>query len=688
MDENMLLECTHLLSTLYGPDAEFREGQYEAIEATMRSKRTLVVQKTGWGKSLVYFMCTKLLRARGKGTTLVVSPLLTLMENQSDAATALGLSCDCLNSTTRDRRGDILERAARDELDLIFVTPETLFNQDVQVGLASISIGLFVVDEAHCISDWGHDFRLDYGNLHRVIDNLPSSIPVLATTATANDRVVEDVRKQLGGDAAIIRGPLTRESLAIQVLPRQTRAERYAWILDTLDKLPSSGIIYCLTRRDCDYLCDFLEKNGVAARSYYSRGGDDEALNREAEALFQNNEIKVLVATIKLGMGYDKGDIGFVIHYQLPSNIVSYYQQIGRAGRNIPRAYAILMHGSEDDQITDYFIDTAFPSEREARAVISELRKQNGQSFGMLQAHVNMRRNRLVKALDFLVNERCVVKDKTLYRLTPNPFHYQREHYDKITAIRKSEHKRLVDLLSTASCYSEHIVKSLDDPDAHPCGTCANCLGHPLFPERCSPESLEKANKYIDGTVLTIEPRKIWAAQMDGTTKIEHQNEQGLCLSRYGEAGFGKLVKDGKYSGAGLFCDELVGKSASVLRPLVAKESIEALTCVPSLRSGIVMDFSKRLAANLGIPFVALLSKKPSQPQKEMENSSHQCQNALNSFGFVDTIESPGVPKRLLLVDDIVDSRWTLTVCGYLLMKNGCEKVYPFALADSSQGGD
>ncbi len=271
-DPDIFAKSTAVIQSLYGPNASFRDGQYEAIEATVTRNRTLVVQRTGWGKSLVYFVCTRLMRGQNRGVTIVVSPLLVLMENQIEAAEKMGLRCDVLNSTTRDRRLDILRSLEQDALDLVLVTPETLFSEDVQSRLKNIKIGLSVIDEAHCISDWGHDFRLEYGRLKTILSQLPANVPVLATTATANDRVVADLQCQLGKEVFVSRGPLTRDSLYIQVLHKPGKIERYAWILENLPELPGSGIIYCLTQRDCDYLADFLTSNGISAAAYYARG--------------------------------------------------------------------------------------------------------------------------------------------------------------------------------------------------------------------------------------------------------------------------------------------------------------------------------------------------------------------------------------------------------------------------------
>lgn len=408
-------KSTEILKSIYGSNASFRDGQYEAIEATMTNNRTLVVQRTGWGKSLVYFVCTKLMREQKRGVTMIVSPLLTLMENQIDAAQKIGLRCNVLNSTVKDMRDEILTSLEKDELDLILVTPESLFSDDVQRRLKNIRIGLFVIDEAHCISDWGHDFRLEYGKLKTIIQQLPTNVPILATTATANDRVVADLRSQLGNNVFVSRGPLTRESLYIQVLNKPDKIERYAWILENIPKLKGSGIIYCLTQRDCDYLADFLKKNCISAAAYYSRSGEDgNNINHEIEENFRNNKLKVIVATIKLGMGYDKGDIAFVIHYQMPQNIVSYYQQIGRAGRNLDRAYIFLLYGKEDEEILNYFIDTAFPTEQETESIVQYIGSKDGVKESEIISALNIRSARIKKALSFLQNDGFIRKEKVI----------------------------------------------------------------------------------------------------------------------------------------------------------------------------------------------------------------------------------------------------------------------------------
>ena len=680
-------KATEILRSLYGSMATFRDGQYEAIEATMTQNRTLVVQRTGWGKSLVYFICTKLMREQKRGVTMVVSPLLVLMENQIEAAETMGLRCNVLNSTTKDRRTEILQALERDELDLILVTPETLFSDEVQEKLKNIRIGLFVIDEAHCISDWGHDFRLEYGRLKTIIQQIPGTVPILATTATANDRVVADLQAQLGDRVFVSRGPLTRDSLYLQILNKPGKIERYAWILETLPKLPGSGIIYCLTQRDCDYLADFLKQNGIAAEAYYSRSTKEgEELNREVEERFRKNQLKVIVATIKLGMGYDKGDIAFVIHYQMPQNVVSYYQQIGRAGRNIDKAYIFLMYGKEDEDILNYFINTAFPTESETACLVNLIGDHDGIKIGQIRSAMNIRNGRIDKALAFLLNDGFVRKEKSAYYLTPKRFVYDRNHYDAVTSIRRQEMEQMKQLVKTKECYSRYIVSCLDDKTAANCGHCTNCTGKELYPSEVSAQATHVAEAYINKLIIPIEPRKQWVySAVTQQKRIAHINQPGFCISKYGDAGYGELVKQGKYSKEKRFCDELVGKSAQMLRPFVKEHGITHICPVPSLRSDLVHDFAVRLSESLKLEFVELLNKSSARQQKEMENSAYQCANAYQSFAVKEDI---CIPLNILLVDDMVDSRWTFTVCGYRLMEAGAEKIYPFALADSGNRED
>lgn len=347
-----------LLRQMLGPDAEFRPGQWEAVDKLVAQRgRVLVVQRTGWGKSLVYFLATRLLRDQGAGPTLLISPLLALMRNQIEMAECIGIHAATMNSSNREEWHAVENALAADACDLLLISPERLTNPRFQSLLPKIAgrVGLFVVDEAHCISDWGHDFRPDYRRIIRIVRNLPEGVPVLGTTATANDRVIADVQSQLGVGLSVLRGPLARPSLRLQNIQLADQSERLAWLAEYLPRFPGTGIIYCLTIADTERVTKWLQQKGFRVKAYHA--GNDANIDRvELEQALLNNEIKALVATVALGMGFDKPDLGFVIHFQRPGSVVAYYQQVGRAGRAVGRAYGILLNGREDDEIQDYFI--------------------------------------------------------------------------------------------------------------------------------------------------------------------------------------------------------------------------------------------------------------------------------------------------------------------------------------------
>ena len=403
------------LRTLVGPHADFRDGQRIAIEALVDGrKRVLCVQRTGWGKSAVYFVATTLLRAQGKGPTLLVSPLLALMRNQIEQATRGGIRAATINSDNKDTWQEIAGALTDDNVDILLVSPERFanpeFRRDVLPEIAA-RVGLFVIDEAHCISDWGHDFRPDYRRLARVLDLLPADVPVLCTTATANNRVVDDIVSQLGDDLVLIRGPLERESLALDVVHLPSQAQRLAWLVDALPRMDGCGIIYTLTVRDAALVAGWLEHNGIAAAAYF--GAEESEAKQAIESRLENNELKAVVATSALSMGYDKPDLGFVVHFQSPGSVVAYYQQVGRAGRALDRAVGVLLAGHEDAQIQDWFINTAFPTREHAEATVRLLDDAGGPvSVRAIEAEVNLGRTRLTNMLKQLEVDGAIERDK------------------------------------------------------------------------------------------------------------------------------------------------------------------------------------------------------------------------------------------------------------------------------------
>ncbi|EIZ77980.1 ATP-dependent DNA helicase RecQ [Novosphingobium sp. Rr 2-17] len=675
--------------------AEFMDGQWEAIDAIANERqRVLLVQRTGWGKSMVYFLSTRLLRDAGAGTTLIISPLLALMRNQIAAAERLGLSAATINSTNPDDWQAIMQLVRADEVDLLLISPERLENQTfLDECLLPIAdrIEFVVIDEAHCISDWGHDFRPSYRRINRLLRQLPENIAVLATTATANDRVVDDVLEQLGDDTVLQRGPLMRQSIALQTLNLPDRASRMAWLVQALPEIDGSGIIYTSTIRDATSLTAWLQGRGIVAEAYYGSLGQGDATVREGlEEQLLNNEIKVLVSTNALGMGFDKPDLSFVIHFQAPQSIVHYYQQVGRAGRGISDAFGILMSGEEDDEINRYFINGAYPRERDMDAVIDQLEEaDNGLSVTELLETVNMRQGQLEKVLKLLAVREppTVLKEGSRWYRTANPIADDRDHVQNVAALRVAEWEKVQEYTASDTCLMEFLGNELDDPAAAACGQCEVCVGAPRIDIQLDPHIVRAALRFIKRSEVPIEPRKQWKSGAfptygwQGNIPAALRNEKGRALGIWRDSGWGPLIEEGK--DAGHFSDELVEACVEMLARWEPDPAPTWVTCVPSLRSpGLVPDFTQRLAEALGLSFrPAIVKVQETKRQRKMMNAWQQAHNLDGAF---DAVEDEVEEGPVLLVDDVIDSGWSMTVAGALLREAGSGPVFPLALALAS----
>jgi ATP-dependent DNA helicase RecQ len=604
---------------------EFRVGQWEAIDSLVNhKKRLLVVQRTGWGKSLVYFIATRILRSRGAGPTLIVSPLLALMRNQIQAADRLGIKALTINSTNKEDWPRLSKEILDNQADVILVSPERLANDEfVSEVLIPVSdrIGLLVVDEAHCISDWGHDFRPDYRRLVRVLQYMPKNISILGTTATANNRVLDDIVAQLG-DLEISRGGLMRETLELQALRLPDQASRLAWLAEYVPTMPGTGIIYTLTKRDTVIVAGWLKNNRIDAHAYYSGIEDDAFENSNVyrehlETLLMENKIKVLVATTALGMGYDKPDLGFVVHFQAPGSVVAYYQQVGRAGRAIDRAFGILLSGREDDDILEYFRDEAFPDERLVNVILEALANSDGLTVNKLQEVVNLRKGQIEKVLKFLSVEKHspVFKRGSAWERTAVTYRMDHEHIVRLTQQRVQEWEEVKAYFDAKECLMVFLARSLDDKTTRPCGKCVNCIGRPLLNVKCDIELEKNAQRFLRNSEMPLKCKiKIQANAFPvygfkGNMPSELRAEQGRVLSRWGDAGWGRIVADNKHDG--FFCDELV----SAVHEMFVKRwnpdiNPEWVTCVPSFNHPkLVPDVSARLAKRLKIPFLPVVVK-------------------------------------------------------------------------------
>ena len=680
------------LRALAGEGAVLREDQWTAIDALVTGRRrALVVQRTGWGKSAVYFVATALLRADGAGPTVIVSPLLALMRNQIAAAQRAGIRAVTVNSSNVDDWHQVYDAVGRGEVDVLLVSPERLNNpgfRDAVLPSLAATAGLLVVDEAHCISDWGHDFRPDYRRIRTLLTELPSGTPVLATTATANGRVVADVAEQLatgaGGEAVVLRGVLERESLHLNVLSLPSAAHRWAWLADHLAELPGSGIVYTLTVAATDELASFLRSRGIAAASYSGR--TDDAERRVAEDDLLGNRIKVLVATSALGMGFDKPDLGFVVHLGAPQSPIAYYQQVGRAGRGVQRAEVVLLPGAEDEAIWRYFASLGFPAEEQVRQVLATL-SDKPMSTAALEAHVDLRRTRLETMLKVLDVDGAVHRVQGGWTATGQPWAYDADRYARVAADRSAEQQAMRDYAATESCRMLFLRRQLDDPEvldatAQPCGRCDRCTGRSL-PADVSPEALAAAQAALGRPGVEVEPRKMWPtglSEVKGRIPAEQQASSGRALGRLSDVGWGTRLRGLLAGPDGPVPDDVLGAVVQVLTGWGWETRPTAVVAVPSrARPVLVASLAERLAAVGRLPLLGTLDLVRDTPPGGRSNSAQRLRAVRGAFAVPAGWSLEGGP--VLLVDDVVDSGWTLTEAARVLREAGAGEVLPLVLA-------
>ncbi len=701
--------ATAILADLTGrPDAAFHPGQYEAIEALVADRRrALVVQRTGWGKSAVYFIAALLRRREGAGPALIVSPLLALMRDQVRAAERAGVRAAAINSANVAEWRDIEQLLDDDAVDVLFVSPERLVNprfRAEQLPRLVASLGLLVIDEAHCISDWGHDFRPDYRRIRDLIGELGDGVPVLATTATANQRVVDDVAEQLGTggrDVFTLRGALARDSLRLGVLELGTAHRRLAWLAEHLDALPGSGIVYCLTVSAAEDAATFLAGAGHRVLPYTGR--TDAAERQAAEEALQANTVKALVATSALGMGFDKPDLGFVVHIGAPSSPVAYYQQVGRAGRATDRADVLLLPGVEDRDIWHWFATNAMPTQARADAVLGALAEADRPlSVPALEARVDLRRGPLELLLKVLAVDGAVEYVAGGWISTGRPWAYDAERYERIAAARVAEQNAMLAYETLNDCRMAFLTRQLDDPHAAPCGRCDACAG-PWYPTEVTVATTRTASESLDRVGVPLAPRALWPSGLDrldvradgaavsGRIPAAEQASEGRVVARLTDLGWGGPLRE-------LFATDADGRPVDAevpaelgracLRVLKAwgwAERPAAVVWVPSLsRPRLVESLATGIATAGRLPLLGPLALSPDAGAgRGASNSAYRVRDLWERFEIPDELRARLRELRgpVLLVDDLADSRWTMTVAARLLRRAGTDAVLPFALA-------
>ena len=690
-------EAERCLRALAGEHARLREDQWTAIRAlVVERRRALVVQRTGWGKSAVYFVATRLIRERGAGPTVIVSPLLALMRNQIEAADRAGIHARTINSANTDEWEQVFAEVDAGKVDVLLVSPERLNNPDFRdfvLPRLAAGAGLVVVDEAHCISDWGHDFRPDYRRLRTLLAELPPGIPVLATTATANARVTQDVADQLDphGDALVLRGPLERESLRLAVVRLPVAEQRLAWLADRLAELPGSGIIYTLTVAAAHEVAGLLRERGYDVVAY--SGQTEQAERLQAEQDLQENRLKALVATSALGMGFDKPDLGFIVHLGAPQSPVAYYQQIGRAGRGVARAEVILLPGLEDRDIWAYFASLAFPPEPVVRAVIAEL-GEAPLSTAALEPRVDLGRSRLEMLLKVLDVDGAVMRVKGGWVATGRDWSYDQERYARVAAERTREQQAMLAYQETSGCRMEFLRKQLDDPAAAPCGRCDNCTRR-HWPTEVSETGAAQARDRLRRPGVEVQPRKMWPTGMKavgvalaGKIPASVQAEPGRALGRLTDIGWGNRLRQ-LFAEAAPDCpvpDEVFDAVVKVLAAWGwAERPVGVVTIASRSRPELVGSLGRRIAEIGRLPYLGEVAAQ-GPPSPRQHNSAHRLRAVSESLflpePLVAALAAAGGP--ILLVDDRVDTGWTMTVAARLLREAGAPAVLPLALAVTS----
>ncbi|OLL73263.1 ATP-dependent DNA helicase RecQ [Pseudonocardia sp. Ae168_Ps1] len=682
-----------VLAQLAGDGAGLREDQWTAIEALVaQHRRALVVQRTGWGKSAVYFVATALLREQGAGPTVIVSPLLALMRNQIDAAIRSGIVAVTVNSANADEWDAVYADIENGDVDVLLVSPERLNNPDFRdrvLPKLAASAGMLVVDEAHCVSDWGHDFRPDYRRLRTLIAELPSGIPVLATTATANDRVVTDVSEQLGmgrdqQDTLVLRGSLDRESLRLAVVQLPTPARRLAWLASKLDELPGAGIVYTLTVQAADEVAEFLRERGFAVRSYSGKTDPEQRLAAESD--LQENRVKALVATSALGMGFDKPDLGFVVHLGAPASPVAYYQQIGRAGRALERAEVVLLPGREDRDIWAYFASLAFPPEPLVRQTLGVL-SEHPRSTASIETQVDLSRTRLEMLLKVLDADGAAKRVKGGWTATGEEWVYDTERHARVNEARRAEQQAMLDYIATTECRLVFLRRQLDDPDPTPCGRCDTCTGT-VWSDDVAADGEQAAQERLSRPGIELAPRKMWPSGMadldvplSGRIPPGEQAATGRAIGRLSDIGWGTRLRELLSGGDDPVPSDVLDAVVRVLAGWGWERRPVGVVGIGSRTRPHQLDHLARRIAEIGrLPLLGTLPPAGDHPEAR-ENSAQRLAAVWAGLDAAALPDLSGAGGPVLLVDDLVDSGWTMTVAARALRQAGAPEVLPLTLA-------
>jgi len=651
----------------------FYDEQWETIEKVLNGEKVLLIEKTGFGKSL----CFQFPATVFDGITVIFSPLIALMRDQVKKLSSLGIPAKCINSEqTPEENRQIINEAKQGKIKILYIAPERQENSEWIEAAREMNLSMVVVDEAHCISVWGHDFRPSFKRIINLVNLLPKGLPVLATTATATKRVEADIAQQMGSNFTVIRGNLMRDNFRLFVVRVNSEDEKMIWLRQNLEKLPGSGILYTGTRVDTEIYSKWFDYLNIPSTGY--NAGLDAESRVSIENGLMKNQWKCVISTNALGMGIDKSDIRFIIHTQIPQSPIHYYQEIGRAGRDGKPSYVILFYNPEDKKLPEAFIEGSRPAvskyEKVIEAVKSEMLGERD-----LMKRTNLKRNqiRVIKAdliEQNIIREVTIGKSKKFEYIAGAP-PLSTQVFEELRANKTQDLEKMIEYAETTQSRMKFLCDYLGDDSTHTFTNCDN-TGLKKITVTTNDEWKQKLQDFRENYFPVLE------VETKGTNLIN-----GVAASYYGFSNVGNAIHRSKYENGGDFPDFLLGLFLKAYRIKFSQEKFDLILYVPPTKSGdLVRNFAVKVSQVLKIPISHhLIKQRETSEQKVFENTYLKLENVRDAFEIKTPEEVRG--KNILLIDDIFDSGATIKEIGRYLSNLGAEKVAPVVIA-KTVGGD
>lgn len=668
------------LKSTFGFD-QFHEDQWETIDLLFKGKRVLLIEKTGFGKSLCYqFSATQF-----DGLTIIFSPLIALMRDQVRGLNEKGVVARFINSEqTLEENNQTIQDAIDRKVKILYIAPERQENRVWIAATRRMNLSMVVIDEAHTISVWGHDFRPAFRRIINLVKLLPNNLPVLATTATATKRVEKDIEKQISGEVTTIRGELIRENFELFVIKVSNEDEKLFWLGENMNKLEGTGIIYTGTRVNTGIYSRWLEFMGINATEY--NAGLDSDSRKEIEKGLMQNQWKAVISTNALGMGIDKPDIRFIIHTQIPASPIHYYQEIGRAGRDGKPTKLILFYNNnkdkmgieEDFKLPKAFIDGGRPSLKNYHKVINTLKsEQLGERQLMKSTNLKQTQIRVIKAdlIEQAIIKEAIYGKSKKYEYQFNAPELNTKTFDSLRTQKLKELHSMIEYVNLRTSRMKFLCDFLGD-SSH--STYKNCDNTTLEPYKIVP------GQSIKGKLMEF--RENYFPELVVESKTSNI-VNGVASSYYGVSRVGATIHRNKYENGEDFPDFLLKLTLKAFRKKYGDESFDLMVYVPPTESGdLVKNFAEKLSRVLKVPIShSLIKTGDTKPQKVLKNGYLKRDNVLHKFSYSNP--SYLVGKNIILFDDIFDSGATIKEIGNVLTRLGAQKIVPLVIA-KTVGGD